>query len=130
MANLASTVKPHNRGQLKQLDFFRYCGVFCYFEGLETLNRAFLGWNLSAIAGFSATLKSAVAGFYCIKPYAKTNKRNIYLRKHCCFPSFKFLIVNNRSWLIRAEKACPVELQTMFLSLVNQFVEMRSWIYL
>ena len=37
------TVKPRNSGQLKQLDFFRYCEVFHYFEGSEALNRAFGG---------------------------------------------------------------------------------------
>ena len=61
-----NTVKPRNSGQLEQLDFFRYCGVFRYFEGSETLNRAFWGQNESSIAGFSAILASAIAGFYCI----------------------------------------------------------------
>ena len=35
------TVKPRNSGQLEQLDFFRYCGVFRYCEDLEALNRSF-----------------------------------------------------------------------------------------
>ena len=47
------------------LDFFRYCGVFRYFEGSETLNRAFGGQNLSTIAGFSVILTFAIAEFYC-----------------------------------------------------------------
>ena len=60
-----NTVKPRNSGQLKQLNFFRYCGVFRYFEGSEALNRAFWGQKLSAIEGFSAILASAIVGFYC-----------------------------------------------------------------
>ena len=44
-----TTVKPRNSGQLGQLDFFRYCEVFRYFEGSETLNKAFWGQKLSAI---------------------------------------------------------------------------------
>ena len=60
------TVKPRNSGQLEQLDFFRYCGVFRYFEGSEALNRSFWGQKLSAIEGFSTILTSAIAGFYCI----------------------------------------------------------------
>ena len=63
----SNTVKPRNSGQLEQLDFFRYCGVFRYFEGSEALNRAFWGQKLSAIEGFSAILASAIAGFYCNK---------------------------------------------------------------
>ena len=57
-------VKPCNSIQLKQLDFFCYCGVFHYFEGSEALNRTFLGQTLFSFAGFSAILKSAIAGFY------------------------------------------------------------------
>ena len=64
--SLHGTVKPRNSGQLEQLDFFRYCGVFRYFEGSEALNRAFWGQKLSAIEGFSAILTSAIAGFYCM----------------------------------------------------------------
>ena len=60
------TVKPRNSGQLEQLDFFRYCGVFHYFEDSEALKRAFWGQNLSSIVGFSAILISANVGFYCI----------------------------------------------------------------
>ena len=61
---MTNTVEPFNSGQLEQLDFFCYCGVFRYFEGSEALNRAFLGQKLSAIEGFSAILMSAIAGFY------------------------------------------------------------------
>ena len=59
------TVKPRNSGQLKQLDFFHYCGVFPYFDGSEALNRAFWGQNLSSISGLFAILTLAIAGFYC-----------------------------------------------------------------
>ena len=62
---IQGTVKPRNSGQLEQLDFFRYCGVFRYFEGSEALNRAFWGQKLSAIEGFSAISTSPIAGFYC-----------------------------------------------------------------
>ena len=58
-----NTVKPRNSGQLEQLDFFRYCGVFRYFEGSDALNRTFWGQNLSSIAGFSAILCPLLRGF-------------------------------------------------------------------
>ena len=66
------TVKPHNGWQLKQLDFFPYCGVFHYFEDSEALSRAFWGQNLSAFAGIFAILTSAIASFTVHQKYTFT----------------------------------------------------------
>ena len=60
---MVTTVKPRNSKQPLAAGFFRYCRVFRYFEGSDTLNRALWGRNLSSIAGFSAILCPLLRGF-------------------------------------------------------------------